>query len=276
LELRKNHIEPEAYYPNSHPKDSIYLHHTEGHFRPDWVISTWNRNRKNSTNKIRTAASLIIGGQDPLGLDNTYDGVAVEAFPPDAWAHNLAIKAKNNTFLNQKGISIEMCNYGPLTQSLDGKYYTRTHLMIPNDQIIELSEPFRGHKFFHSYSPKQLDTLRDLIKHLSERFEIDLKKGLKKEIQKSELILPENLNDHQLQKWLNQNGITDSSGKKLSENGILDGKTLEALENLKSDPFSIKIAALTGYPGLWSHSNVRIDVNDVYPHPELISMIKSL
>ena len=276
MELIKNHIELDAYYPNPHPKDTIYLHHTEGHFRPDWVISTWNRNRKNSTNKIRTGASLIIGGNDPLGLDNSFDGVVIEAFPAEAWAHNLTIKAKNNTFLNQKGISIEMCCYGPLTQSLNGDFYTKTHLLIPKNQVTELSEPFRGSKFFHSYSQNQLEKLEELILHLSERFEIDLSKGIKKEILRSELSLPEGLSDQLLQKWLNQNGITDSAEKKIPENGIIDSRTLEALENLKSNPFSIKIPALNGYPGLWSHTNVRLDVNDVYPHPELISMIKRL
>lgn len=276
MEPRKNHIELDAYYANSHPKDTIYLHHTEGHYRPDWVISVWNRNRKNSTNKIRTAASLIIGGSDPLGVDNSFDGVVVEAFPSDAWAHNLAIKAKNNTFLNQKGISVELCNYGPLTQSLDGHFYTKTHLIIPDDQIIELSEPFRGNKYYHSYSEKQLESLENVILYLSERFEIDLKKGLKKEIQKSELVIPEGLSIQATQRWLNQHGVTDNSGKKLAETGIFDQKTKEAIENLKASPLSIKFAALGGYPGLWSHTNVRLDVNDVYPHPELIKMIKSL
>lgn len=35
-------------------------------------------------------------------------------------------------------------------------------------------------------------------------------------------------------------------------------------------------AATKGVPGLWSHSNARTDKFDVYPHPQLIELIKNL
>ena len=41
-------------------------------------------------------------------------------------------------------------------------------------------------------------------------------------------------------------------------------------------PFELNEDALKGYPGLWTHSNVRSDKNDCWPQPELVSLISSL
>jgi hypothetical protein len=40
--------------------------------------------------------------------------------------------------------------------------------------------------------------------------------------------------------------------------------------------FEINKKALEGYPGIWSHSNVRIDREDVYPCPKLIGMLSGI
>lgn len=42
------------------------------------------------------------------------------------------------------------------------------------------------------------------------------------------------------------------------------------------DIWDINRRALTGSPGLFTHNSVRRDKNDVYPHPDLIQMLKSL
>lgn len=269
-------MDENSYYKEPHPKDSIFLHHTEGHYRPDWVISSWDRNKTNSTNKIRSASCYVIGGKNPEDRFNSYDGTILEAFPPNAWAHSLFIKSKKNTFLNQKSISLELCNYGPLIQSLDGGFYTKTNIRIPDDQICELSQPFRGNKYFHLYSERQLDSVRKIIIDLGKKFEIDITRGLKKEIIKSETLLPQGLHGVKLQGGLNKNGFTDSWDMKLNENSEFDQKTKEALEAVSKNPFSLNQVALNGGPGLWSHSNVRMDLLDVTPQPRLIELIKSL
>jgi hypothetical protein len=47
-------------------------------------------------------------------------------------------------------------------------------------------------------------------------------------------------------------------------------------ELLTEDNFlEINQAALKGLPGLWSHTNVRKDKSDIYPHPKLLELIKS-
>jgi N-acetyl-anhydromuramyl-L-alanine amidase AmpD len=42
------------------------------------------------------------------------------------------------------------------------------------------------------------------------------------------------------------------------------------------DIWDINRRALTGAPGVYTHNCVRRDKNDVYPHPDLIEMLKSL
>jgi N-acetyl-anhydromuramyl-L-alanine amidase AmpD len=43
-----------------------------------------------------------------------------------------------------------------------------------------------------------------------------------------------------------------------------------------SDIFDITTRALKGEPGVYTHNSVRTDKNDIYPHPKLVAMLKSL
>ena len=192
------------------------------------------------------------------------------------WAHHLGVKSKNNTFLNQKSVSIELCNYGPLTKTKDGRFFTYVRSEVPTDFVTELDTPFRGHKYYHSYTESQIESLRSLIIHLSDKFEIDISKGLKKEIAKSALKVPRNFTMREKQLWLNKNGFTDSRGRKLIEDGINGDSTKEAEMKVGVSPFELNNLAIEGYPGIWSHSNVRIDKTDIFPQPEIIGMLKSL
>ncbi len=45
--------------------------------------------------------------------------------------------------------------------------------------------------------------------------------------------------------------------------------------HLGATAFELNQAAQKGVPGLWSHTNVRADKFDVYPHPQLIELIQS-
>jgi hypothetical protein len=194
MDLILDHLDISEYFQSKTTKDTIYLHHTAGSHRPDWTIDSWNRDRTDTGNKVRVATSYVIGGISTRDLNNEFDGKVYEAFDPMYWAHHLGVKSKNNTFLNQKSISIELCNYGPLTKSKDGRFFNYVKSEVPETLVTELETPFRGHKYYHSYTEQQLDSLRSLIIHLSDKFEIDISKGLKKEISKSTLKLPNKTN----------------------------------------------------------------------------------
>lgn len=220
-----------SYYQESIPKDSIFIRHTSGFFRPDWVINSWGRDRIESTNKIRSGSAFVIGGSNhEISESDEFDGQIYKAFDPQMWSHHLFIKAKNNTFLNQKSIGIELCNYGELIKTSRGEFYTSTNIKIRKQDVTILESDFRGSKYFHSYTPKQLDSLYELLIDLGKEFDINLKKGLQKQISKSG----------------------------------------------NSAAFEVNEQALSGSPGLWSHSNVRIDKLSCYPHPDLIKVIMSL
>lgn len=220
-----------SYYQESIPKDSIFIRHTSGYYRPDWVINSWGRDRTESTNKIRSGSAFVIGGKNEgIPKGGKFDGLIYKAFDPNMWAHHLFIKAKNNTFLNQKSIGIELCNYGELTKTSKGEFYTSTNIKIDTENVTILEDSFRGERYFHSYTNAQIESLYNLLVYLGDRFEINLKKGLQTNIQKL--------------------GVPKA--------------------------FDLSETAIQGSPGVWSHSNVRVDKISCYPHPDLIKTILSL
>lgn len=274
--ISEKHLSISEYFPSKTAKDTIYIHHTAGSHRPDWVIDGWNRDLDKKGNRIRIATSFVIGGISTRDGNSEYDGKIFQAFSPEHWAHHLGVKSKNNTFLNQKSVAIEICNYGELTKTKDGRFFTYVKTEVPKNMVIELETPFRGCKYFQAYTSKQLDSLKELILTLSDRFSIDLNKGLKKEIERFEKESPVFKNVGQKQSWLNKNGFTDIEGKKLIEDGNDGAKTQEAWSKFKAHPFELNPNALNGFPGVWSHTNVRLDKNDVFPQKQLISLIKGL
>ena len=44
----------------------------------------------------------------------------------------------------------------------------------------------------------------------------------------------------------------------------------------KEDMWDVSVPALSGEPGVWSHTSYRSDKSDTHPQPELIEMLKSL
>jgi hypothetical protein len=276
MDLILDHLDISEYFQSKTTKDTIYLHHTAGSHRPDWTIDSWNRDRTDTGNKVKAATSYVIGGISTRDLNNEFDGKVYEAFDPMYWAHHLGVKSKNNTFLNQKSISIELCNYGPLTKSKDGRFFSYIKSEVPETLVTELETPFRGHKYYHSYTEQQLDSLRSLIIHLSDKFEIDISKGLKKEITKSTLKLPNKATIREKQIWLNRNEFTDSRGRKIVEDGINGDSTREAEMKIGTSPLELNPLAIDGYPGIWSHSNVRVDRTDIFPQKGILSMLQSI
>ena len=59
LNINEKHLPRDEYFPNSTPKDTIYLHHTAGSHRPDWAIDWWNKDRTKTGNKIRVGTSYV-------------------------------------------------------------------------------------------------------------------------------------------------------------------------------------------------------------------------
>jgi hypothetical protein len=276
MDINIRHLKESEYFPANMIKDTIYLHHTAGSHRPDLTIDCWNTDRSETGSKVRVSTAYVIGGISTRNLDETYNGKIYEAFESSYWAHHLGVKSKNNTFLNQKSVAIELCNYGPLTKTSDGRYFTYVKSEVPEQFVTKLSKPFRGYSHYHSYTTEQIESLRILLISIGKKFNIDLKKGIQREILRSELVMPSGIGIRDKQIWLNKNGFTDSKGRRLIEDGISGKSTAEAESKIGASPLEFNTNALEGYPGIWSHTSVRTDKSDIFPQPELLLMLKSL
>ena len=281
MDIKKQYLENEEYYHDVVTKKTIYIHHTAGSHRPDWVVASWERDKTGSGGVRHIATAYVIGGKSTRNANTDFDGVVVECHPPEKWAHHLGIKARNNKKLNQESIGIEICNYGPLTKKGD-EYFTYVNSKVPTADVVDLGYEFRGFRYYHAYTPAQIKATKDLVTKLGKDFNIDLSKGMKM-LLNGPSIVPEGLDTLGQQKWLNVQGYIGGNGKALTEDGLAGGSTSNTnyaidsyKEALKGKAFELNKQALAGAEGVWTHTNVRPDKYDVSPQPAVIEMIKEL
>ena len=106
-----------------------------------------------------------------------WDGKVLKAFDDRYWAYHLGI-TENSKELNSKSVSIEICNYGQLTPGRDGKFYNYVNKPINNEDVVELSKPFKGYKYWEKYTDVQLESTRKLILYLKNRWNIEIESGI--------------------------------------------------------------------------------------------------
>jgi N-acetyl-anhydromuramyl-L-alanine amidase AmpD len=184
LNITKQYLEKGEYYEEINQKNTIYLHHTAGGHRPDWVISTWDTDDEvdktgNKTSRSVATAYVIGGISTRNPKENSFDGKVYCAFDDRYWAHHLGTTLSNNRQLNKQSIGIEICNYGPLIKGVDGMFYTYVNNVVPEDQVVTLDKPFRGYKYYHAYTDNQIQAVKDLILTLKSKYpKIELKTPL--------------------------------------------------------------------------------------------------
>lgn len=150
-------------------KNYIFLHHTAGSENPFSTVKYWN-----SDDRGRIGTQFVIGGISLNGND-TNDGEVVEAFPDDNYAWHLGDNGSHE--MHKRSVGIELTNWGWLKES-NGRFYNYVDQEVPEDQVVELEEEFRGHKYYHRYTDKQVEALENLLKYLGRKHDIDLKGGL--------------------------------------------------------------------------------------------------
>lgn len=215
-------LQKDEYYHEIFPKKTIILHHTAGSHRPDYTIQGWEHDRNRYGGSLPVATAFLIGGKALSGSDGShYDGVIYRAHPEQLWAHHLGLPIYTNDLLNAQAISIEICNYGPLTYH-NGQFLTYVGTVVPPDNVIELKRPYKGFRFYQRYTAAQIAATKALILALSEAFEINVK-------------------------------------------GLYDERW-----------FQLSTAALSGQPGLWTHTSYLNEKFDCFPQPELIDMLNEL
>ena len=167
----------DQYFPEETKKTQIYVHHTAGSSDPYGVFKWW------ASTPDRIATSFIIGGVPTKGA-NWKDGDIIQCFSSKHWGWHLGLKAahlapggqkaKTNTELNKMSIGIEICNWGQLTKTPKGfKNYAGG--IVSDKEVVELTTPFKGFKYYHRYTQAQLDNTAELITFLGDRWQIPVK-----------------------------------------------------------------------------------------------------
>lgn len=275
MEIKDIFLGVDEYIPVDFKKTTIYLHHTCGSHRPDWVIQGWDKDHNSDGAASKISTSFVIGGKSTRDGDSSWDGTIVRCFPETQWAWHLGAKGTNGMF-DKISIGIEICNYGYLNRSKTGQFMTYVNTPVPEDQVVELSKPFRGYKYYHKYTDNQLFSLRELLIYLGNKFSINLKMGLQEWINKEQLLMPNGLSILQQQQWLNKYGFVGKNGKTLVEDGRWGENSAYAVQSIGRPAFEFNPLTLHGYPGVWSHTSIRNDKSDCSPQPNLIAMLKTL
>ncbi|MBK9477677.1 MAG: N-acetylmuramoyl-L-alanine amidase [Bacteroidetes bacterium] len=147
---------PDAqYFKEEQVKKQIVIHHTVSGPDAVTVFEGW------ASNPDRVATAFVISG----------NGTIVQGFGSKYWAHHLGLKRPNNTALNKASIGIEVCNWGGLTFK-DGKYYSAFKREVPAANLVDYGKKFRGFRFFHKYTPAQIESLRQLLVFLADKYSI--------------------------------------------------------------------------------------------------------
>lgn len=267
-------LSPGEWIDETTAKDTIYLHHTAGGHDPAGVVAWWNRDGGASRQRVGTA--YVIGGKSSRTGDDAHDGRVVRCFPEEHWAYHLGVKGTARS-LDRRSIGIELCNYGWLRRSRsDGRFYTYVNHPVPDDQVVELDAPFRGHRFWHRYTDRQLDALAELIADIADRNPVDVRAGLRPLMERESLRMPDGLDVRARQRWLNRHGFTDHEGKALVQDGVDGARTRSAQAKVGRPAFEFQEDAHGGRPGVWTHTNVRKDKFDCSPQPELLAMLKAM
>ena len=165
LEIKKHYMPVGTYFPGPVKKQWIFLHHTAGWEDPYQVADMWARD-----NRGNVATEFILGGQSVRNGNTKYDGELIQCFPEGGYGWHTGT---GNSVMHRNSVAIEVCNMG---QIVNGKTYVNT----PADpsQVVKLAKPFRGFQFWHKYSDAQIETLKQWILFVSQKYGIDPRVGL--------------------------------------------------------------------------------------------------
>lgn len=182
-------LSDDEYIKKETKKDTIWLHHTAGGSRPDWTIGGWEKDfvkdkkgnpvldKKGNPVPLKVGTQFVIGRKSSSTGDSTWDGKILKSFDDRYWAYHLGINHPNNEELNSSSISIEICNYGPLTFK-NKQFFNYVNRQVMDSEVVELDNSFRGFKYWERYTDAQLESTRNLIIYLQNRWGLELEKGI--------------------------------------------------------------------------------------------------
>ena len=176
LEIDRAYLDSDEYvrtYGKIEP-ENFFIHHTAGWNNPYNTINSWNRDERG-----RVATQYCIGGvsikKGKYG-DDKYNGEVVESFPDDYIGWHLGKVGNFN--MSKYSSAVEVNNFGYVVKKGD-KYYNYVNVEVPESMVCDLGYKFRGHQYWHAYTPEQIESLRLLIIHVARIYpKIDIKAGI--------------------------------------------------------------------------------------------------
>jgi hypothetical protein len=236
---QKKYLPKDEYFQGPTKKSWIFLHHTAGWENPFNTIDGWDRDPRGEV-----STEWVIGGQNIRDLSDDYDGQIVQAFPTGGWGWHLG--TGRNT-MHMESVGIEICSFGGLFY--EGYYVT--------DELTKKAVWKQGKaKTYYTYTgvipnSEQIEFLEKPFRghiawHKYSTRQVESTRQLILEISKRDGIDP-------------KRGIVQEIVKR----GAFDAFNLmdrELCERTK---------------GMWLHTNVRSDKNDLYPSKEMVEMLLS-
>ena len=157
MNIIKKHLPKNCYNPNLYVKNKIYLHHTIS----STVESSWNWW---STQQNFVSTAYIIDK----------DGYIYECFNPNYWAWHLGKYASK--IYNKHSVGIELVNEGPLVRKSDGNYtWFDGKGKYETKNVYTLNGIWRNYLYFATYPNKQIKATIELLKYLTDKFNISKK-----------------------------------------------------------------------------------------------------
>jgi N-acetyl-anhydromuramyl-L-alanine amidase AmpD len=166
MEIISHDFPVDQYYREVTFKKGIVLHHTVSGNSVEGDIEWW----KSTTERVATP--IIIAR----------DGGIHQMYPSEYWAHHLGIKQEHfrkfglpalNTLRNKEFIGIEIDSWGALTHK-NSKYYTFSGKEVQKEDVAYYEKAFRGYQYFEKYTTAQINSLKELIVFLGEKYGIPL------------------------------------------------------------------------------------------------------
>jgi peptidoglycan hydrolase-like protein with peptidoglycan-binding domain len=157
-------LQSNEYFAQEFPKHNIFLHLTAGNRNAYFVQNGWEHDNMSAQGAVGTA--YIVSGDDSQNKSGwaINDGQVLRVFDDKFWAYHTGTGIPS---IDQTSVAIEICNWGSLTQR-NGRFFTFTGEEIQQNEVEELE--FRGLRFWHKISDKQLESLRGLLKMLLDKY----------------------------------------------------------------------------------------------------------
>lgn len=167
MKIVKQDFPENQYYKQEMPKRLIVLHHTVSGAGVAGDVNWW----KQTTERVGTPFVIA------------RDGTITQVFDEKYWIHHLGIRqymlnqfgsTVSNNRLDQLSIGIELDSWGGLIRK-DGKWISAVGSVIPDCDVVQYPQGFRGFTAFERYTPSQIDALKQLLQHLGAKWGISLK-----------------------------------------------------------------------------------------------------